>query len=62
LTFSIHGAERLASRFDRLIPEEIALDAYRLGDCVDGLNFLNKKKYFPPKRNKSMFFGFQLLH
>jgi hypothetical protein len=61
LTFSIHGAERLASRIDRLIPQETAPDANRPGDCVDGLNVLDKKKSFPPTRNRSVFLGFHLL-
>jgi hypothetical protein len=61
LTLSKHGAERLASRIDRLIPEETAPDASRLGDCVGGLNVLDKKKSFPPTRNSSVFLGFQLL-
>jgi hypothetical protein len=61
LNFSIYGAQRLASLIDSLIPKETDPGAHRLGDCVDGLNFLDRERYFSPNKNKSVFLGLQLL-
>jgi hypothetical protein len=37
---------------DSLIPEETAPGAHRLGYYVDGLTVLDRKRYFPPTRNR----------
>jgi hypothetical protein len=61
LTFSLYGAQRLTSLIDSLIPKKTAPGVHRLGDCVDGLNVLDRERHFPPNKNKSVLLGLQLL-